>query len=154
MDKHSFDAAVRGFAARRNRRSALAGLAAAAFGLGIARGARAQPGGELAACRNRCSRNADCNHGYRCGVASRRCFAIPDSRTRCDANLGCPNNWEVCGRTDRCVNQVPCVNCERNGDCDTGQQCKDGRCVVPECTSKSDCRRRQRCRRGRCVDRG
>ena len=153
MDRNLFDTVVRGFAPRRSRRAALKALAAAAFGLGVAREAGAQPGAELAACENRCNADSDCNAGFRCGLGSRRCFAIPDSRRRCGANIQCPNNWEICNRNDRCVNQMKCDECQRNGDCPTGQKCRNGSCEVPECTTNSDCRRREKCRRGRCVDR-
>lgn len=153
MDKRSFDIIVRGFAPQQSRRAALKGLAAAAFGFAVVREAGAQPGVELADCGNRCNSDADCNAGFRCGAGSRRCFAIPDSRDRCDANIGCTNNYEVCNRNDRCVNRVKCDECERNGDCSAGQQCRDGRCKAPECTRNSDCRRREKCRRGRCIAR-
>ena len=155
MDKNLFDSVVRGFAPRRSRRDALKGLAAAALGLGVVRGAAAQPGVERATCGQRCNADGDCNAGLRCGAASSRCFRQSDSGLRCGANIQCRNNWEICNRNDRCINglQRGCDECQRNGDCPAGQRCRNGACEAPQCTSNSDCNGRRKCRRGRCVKR-
>src|SRR5918997_22876 len=106
MDKNAFDAVVRGFGSRQSRRSALMGLAAGFLGLGAAKGTAAQFGAEALTCGQFCKGDAECNAGLRCGADSRRCFAIPDSKTRCNSNGDCPANYETCNNNDRCINTL------------------------------------------------
>ena len=157
MDKNAFDALVRGLGAGRSRRTALKGLAAGLFGLGIGREAKAQVGGEALVCRQFCDSDADCNAGLRCGKASDQCFAVPDTRKRCNGNSDCPVRYEICGSNGRCQNTQNCFECKRDGDCaNADQSCRDGRCVVvkPQCNDDDDCRRVERCENRRCVSRG
>ncbi len=153
MDKNVFDTVVRGFAPRRSRRDALKGLAAAALGLGVVREASAQPGAQRATCGQRCNKDDDCNAGLRCGTGSNRCYRKPHSKTRCGSNIQCTNNWEICNKNDRCINglQRNCDECGRNGDCPSGQKCRNGACQAPQCSSNKDCNGKKKCRKGRCV---
>jgi hypothetical protein len=157
MDRNAFDALVRGFGSRRSRRAAAKGLAAGLLGLGTARGAAARVRPEALACGEFCGGDAECNAGLRCGADSEQCFAVPDSKTRCNSNGDCAADYETCNANGRCANTVApdgCAECRRDGDCaEAGARCTDGLCVAPECAADTDCRRRERCRRGRCVAR-
>ncbi len=131
MDDRRFDDLIKRAGSARSRRTILGGLLAAAVGGGAAaRGAVAQVGTEALTCREFCESDRDCNFGLRCGQASEQCFAIPSSRSRCNADGDCPRRNEVCGDNNRCVNEVECIECRRDGDCPgTNSRCRDRRCV-------------------------
>lgn len=163
MDDRRFDELTKALvAARPSRREALRRLAGGAlatvFGGLALEEASAQVGTEARTCGQFCGADADCNAGLQCGAVSGKCFAIPDSRTRCNGNGDCPRNYETCNRNGRCINTVApddCDECRKNGDCEVADAlCVDGRCLEPECTTNDDCRRHERCNANRqCVDR-
>jgi hypothetical protein len=91
--------------------------------------------------------------GLRCGEGSKECVAIPDSKTNCNGNDGCPSKYETCNNNGKCVNTVAdCKECHENGDCDADQVCKDGSCV-DKCKDNSDCGKNKKCKDGKCVKR-
>jgi hypothetical protein len=163
MDERRFDELTKALVAPKpSRREALrrlaGGVLATVFGGLALEEASAQVGIEARTCNQFCRGDAECNAGLQCGAVSEQCFAIPDSRTRCDGNGDCSRNFETCNRNNRCVNTLApdgCDECRRHGDCEAAEaRCVDGRCLEPECTVNDDCRRGERCNRDRqCVDR-
>ncbi|MCC7022104.1 MAG: hypothetical protein IT338_04715 [Thermomicrobiales bacterium] len=148
MDSNRFDALTRNFGLRRSRRDALKAFAGGLVGIGLARGASAQVSTEAATCGQTCTRDSDCNAGLRCG-SNRICVAKTSSKTSCNRNINCSNNYEICNKNGRCVNQVKCNRCETASDCANPKQgCRNGRCG--ECNRDRDCRSNEVCKNGRC----
>src|SRR5918994_6657534 len=143
MDERRFDELTKALvAAKPSRREALRRLAGGALatvfgGLALEGAAAQDVGTEALTCGQFCQGD-ECNAGLRCGAASDRCIAIPDSKDRCNSNGDCTRNFETCNRNNRCINTVApdtCAECRANGDCTgAGERCINGRCVVPECT--------------------
>jgi hypothetical protein len=161
MDDRRFDALTKALVvAKPSRREALRRLAGGAlatvFGGLALEEASAQVGIAAKTCGQFCEIHDDCNAGLRCGAATDRCFAIPDSRERCDGNGECELRYETCSRNGRCVNSLApgdCPECRRSGDCEGADRiCDNGRCIERECTEHADCGNpeRWRCRDGRC----
>ena len=161
MDERRFDALTKALvAAKPSRREALRRLAGGAlatvFGGVALEGASAQVGIEAKTCGQVCTAHTDCNAGLRCGEASDRCVAIPDSKDPCDSNGDCDLNYETCNRNEKCINTLApsdCPECRENGDCaGTDEICSNGRCIDRECTDAADCGNpnRWRCRNGLC----
>jgi len=162
MDGTRFDTLARSFGGGRTRRDALKGLAATLLGLGVARDASAQVGGELATCGQSCRNSDDCNAGLRCnreGGGRGRCTARRSTDATCNRNADCRVDYEVCVNR-RCVNQVECGvdRCNRDSDCLDDEVCRDNRCKVrrdrDRCDRDAECRNDEVCRNGRCEVRG
>ena len=159
MDERRFDALTKALvAARPSRREALrrlvGGALATVFGGLALEEASAQVGIELRTCGQRCDGDDQCNAGLRCGTASEKCFARPNSKDNCSGNGECTRNYETCNNNGRCVNTVApsdCDECIKDGDCADARVCNDGRCIVPECEDNRDCGKNKRCRQGECV---
>jgi hypothetical protein len=150
MDTKTFDALTRRFGAQRNRRAALKAFAGGLVGLGLGRDVAAQVSAERASCGQSCDgSNNNCNAGLRCSGTGNDsiCVRIEDSRTNCNRNIDCNNNYELC-RNGRCSNQVACSRCRVVEDCPSGQACRNGNCG--ECNRDRDCRSNEVCRNGRC----
>ncbi len=133
MDERRFDALTKALvAATPSRREALRRLAGGAlatvFGGLALEGASAQRVGPTAlTCEKFCDRDADCNFGLRCGAATGRCFAVPDSKNRCNSDGNCPRT-ETCNSRGRCVNTLApedCPECRKSGDCPGDARCRD-----------------------------
>jgi hypothetical protein len=160
MDERRFDELTKALvAAKPSRRVALRRLAGGAlatvFGSVALKGAAARRVGiEAKSCGQVCDINSDCNVGLQWGEASLECFAIPDTRGKCDNNGDCGSRNETCNN-GKCVNTVApsgCKECKKNNDCEeSGTTCSNGSCIKSECTQSSDCGKNKKCKNGKCV---
>jgi len=138
MDGKTFDTLVRGTGHACTRRTALAGLAAAAFGLGVAREAALAV--ETAACAKKgddCLNNTGCCSGLKCkingGEQVGKCIDKNSSDKRCNSDRDCKNG-EHC-KNGKCKNKNggggngnKGDRCNNNNDCKSGLRCQNGKC--------------------------
>jgi len=101
-------------------------------------------------CRNSCITSSDCEDGTVCGGFG---YCRPTDG-RCTYDSDCAeealqSNKELVCSNNTCIEAG--VTCFTNTDCDEGEVCDNGKCVVGECGSADTCPQGKVCNGNQCV---